>query len=87
MSRSGGLRQGQARAGWLFVSPTLVVLGLFALALRLVEEEDRRVGEDRPGIPAGVEPEHRGEDALRHAAHRAPVTRPANAVVIILLQQ
>jgi multiple sugar transport system permease protein len=29
MSRSGGLRQGQARAGWLFVSPTLVVLGLF----------------------------------------------------------
>lgn len=29
MSHSGGLRQGQARAGWLFVSPTLVVLGLF----------------------------------------------------------
>ena len=29
MSESGGLRRGQARAGWLFVSPTLVVLGLF----------------------------------------------------------
>ena len=29
MNRSDGLRRGQARAGWLFVSPTLVVLGLF----------------------------------------------------------
>ena len=29
MSRTQGIRQGQARAGWLFVSPTLLVLGLF----------------------------------------------------------
>lgn len=29
MSRTQGIRQGQARAGWLFVTPTLLVLGLF----------------------------------------------------------
>ncbi|MDR7251601.1 multiple sugar transport system permease protein [Nocardioides sp. BE266] len=29
MSRTSSIRAGQARAGWLFVSPTLVVLGLF----------------------------------------------------------
>jgi multiple sugar transport system permease protein len=29
VSRTQGIRQGQARAGWLFVSPTLLVLGLF----------------------------------------------------------
>ena len=29
MSNAGSIRRGQTRAGWLFVLPTLVVLGLF----------------------------------------------------------
>ncbi len=29
MSQAGGIRRGQTRAGWLFVLPTLIVLGLF----------------------------------------------------------
>ena len=47
MSNAGSIRRGQTRAGWLFVLPTLVVLGLF-LAVPVV------MGRGRPAATASM---------------------------------